>query len=251
MSGRPRVVAVVQARMGSTRLPGKALLDVAGRAMVERVLERVRAVPEVDEVVAAIPVGAADDPLARRVEGIAGVRLVRGPEDDVLARYLLAARSAAADVVVRVTADCPLLCPRVSSRVVRRLLDALPAADYAANTLERTFPRGLDTEAFTVAALERAAREATRPADREHVTAFLWRQPRAFRLLGVRDAADRSHLRWTVDTAEDLELARRIWTALLPHHGPLFGYPAILDLLDRNPSWLEINRDVVQKELPA
>ncbi|HUO87275.1 MAG TPA: glycosyltransferase family protein [Thermoanaerobaculia bacterium] len=250
MSTRPRVVAVVQARTGSTRLPGKVLLDLAGRPMVERVLERVLAAPEVDAVVAAVPEGAADEPLARCVEGVAGVGLVRGPEDDVLARYRLAARAAGAEVVVRVTADCPLLCPEVSSRVVRRLLDGLPAADYAANTLERTYPRGLDTEAFTAAALERAAREATRSSDREHVTPFLWRQPEVFRLLSVRDATDRSDLRWTVDTEEDLELVRRIWSALLPRHGPLFGYREILELLAAEPSWPEINRAVPQRELP-
>jgi len=239
------VVAVVQARLGSTRLPGKVLAPIAGRPMLEHVAERVCRIPGIDRVVIAIPEGAGDDRLAEAVSALPlPVTLFRGSEDDVLARYAAAARAAGADVVVRVTADCPLLSPRVAGEVVARLAGG--GFDYVSNTLVRTFPRGLDTEAFTAEALFIAEREAVTPAEREHVTPFLWRRPERFRLDSYEGAEDHGQLRWTVDTTEDLTLVRTVFVELEPAD-PAFDYPQVLEALARHPEWLELNRHVEQK----
>jgi len=235
-----RAVAIVQARVGSTRLPAKVLMPLAGRPMVEHVLRRAAAIAGIDEVVAAIPDGADDDRLAEVVKAT-GVRLVRGSSDDVLARYAAAAAIAEAEVVVRVTADCPFLSQVVSGGV----LAGFKACDYVSNTLERTYPRGLDTEAFSREALETAQREARDSVDREHVTPFIYRHPNRFILRQVLDDVDRSALRWTVDTPKDMEFARAVYDAL----GSAFEMEDVLELLARQPELAELNRDSVQKPL--
>lgn len=235
-----RTVVVVQARMGSTRLPGKVLLDIAGRPMVEHVLERAAAIPGVAEVVLATSTNPEDDALAERCRG---VRVHRGSAEDVLARFAGAARAARAEAVVRITADCPMLCPEISGRVVARLHAG--GCDYVSNVVERTYPRGLDTECLGMDVLETAEREATAQRDREHVTIFVWSQPQRFRVAGVADAVDRSAWRWTVDTAADLALARAIHEAL-PRG---FAYADICALLQRRPELATINAGIEQKPL--
>jgi len=241
---KPRVVAIVQARMGSTRLPGKVMLPLAGRPMIHHVVERVGRVPEIDEVIVATSTLERERPLVEYLEGI-GIPVFRGSEQDVLERYYLAARAYGADVVVRVTADCPLLSPRVSSEVVRTFL-ACEDCDYVSNTLERTFPRGLDTEVVGFPALELAFREAREPGEREHVTPYIWKRPERFRIRQLRGAVDLSSLRWTVDTREDFELARRIFDALY-RENPYFDVEEVQELLERHPDWSKINAEVRQK----
>ncbi len=242
---RPRVVVIAQARMGSTRLPGKVLLDLAGRPMVEHVLRRARLIPGVDAVALATTTRAEDDALASRCSADGWAPVHRGPADDVLERYRLAAEAERADIVVRVTADCPLLSPAVSGLVVRRLLDAGGALDYVSNTRTRSYPRGLDTEVFTIAALRAAAADALAADEREHVTPFIWRRPERFRMAEVADARDRSALRWTVDTPADFALASRIHEALRGRED--FTYEDVLAVLERHPDWSNLNRDVEQK----
>jgi spore coat polysaccharide biosynthesis protein SpsF len=241
-----RVAAVIQARLGSTRLPGKVLRGICSEPMIAHVVRRVRRLERIDWVGVAIPDTAGDDPLAEHLATLEGVAVTRGPEDDVLARYVAAAEVARADAVVRITADCPLLCPSVSQRVVDAFIERTGECDYASNTLDRTFPRGLDTEVVSVAVLRTAHREASETADREHVTRFIWSRPERFRLHSVTDIRDRSHLRWTVDTKEDLALVSRIYEALRAHQ-PNFDYPEILDCIAAHPEWLELNRHVPQK----
>jgi spore coat polysaccharide biosynthesis protein SpsF len=241
-----RIVILVQARMGSSRLPGKVLRDVAGKPLVARVLERLERATKADAIVVATTDRASDDVLVEVVESFPRIGVFRGPEEDVLARFEAAARTHDADVVVRVTSDCPLIEPAVVDRCIEALLTSRPAADYAANGLRRTFPRGLDTEVFTFEALRAAHSEATSASDREHVTPYIYRHPRRFRLVSVEDDEDHSSLRWTVDTAEDLELVRRIYEALLPVD-PAFEYRDVLALLDEHPTWSDINRHVPQK----
>jgi spore coat polysaccharide biosynthesis protein SpsF (cytidylyltransferase family) len=233
-----RTIAVVQARMGSTRLPGKVLMDIAGRPMVEHVLERAAAIPGVAEAVLATSTNPEDDALAERCRAW---RVHRGPAEDVLTRFAGAARAARAEAVVRITADCPLLCPEISGLVVARLHAG--GCDYASNVVRRTYPRGLDTEALPMAVLERAEREATAQRDREHVTIFVWSQPQRFRVAGVEDAVDRSTWRWTVDTQPDLDLAR-VLHAELPRG---FGYAAACALLAQRPELAGINAGIEQK----
>jgi spore coat polysaccharide biosynthesis protein SpsF len=243
-----RRVAIVQARMTSTRLAGKVLADVCGQPMLARELGRVMAMKEQDEVVVATTTNAADDAvadLARR----SGARVFRGDEHDVLGRYLGAAREAKADVVVRLTADCPLLDPAESDRVVRALVDRAGEADYASNVLRRTYPRGLDTEAFFMDALERAARLGRSGPAREHVT---WVMHTERRDLFLRHAVvdpsgeNASDLRWTVDTPDDLRMVRKVYETLHLADRP-WSYLEVLYYIRAHPEVAAINAHVEQK----
>ncbi len=241
---RRSVVAVIQARMGSTRLPGKVLRDLGGRTMLARVVRRTVRAKLVDEVVVATSTNSADDPVAQQCRQL-GVACFRGSEDDVLDRYYHAAIAHRADVVVRVTSDCPLIDPEVSDRVIRAFLDMEP--DYASNTLHRTYPRGLDTEVMTAAALERAWREATEEYQRIHVTPYLYQHPEQFILLPVIGREDLSANRWCVDTLEDLELLRAIYARLGPED--CFSWADVYRLLTEEPSLSELNCGIRQKHL--
>jgi spore coat polysaccharide biosynthesis protein SpsF len=208
-----RVVVIVQARMTSTRLPGKVLMDLAGKPLLERQLERLARCRRVDEIVLAITINAADDPLAELAARLA-LRCHRGSEHDVLERYADAARDAEAELVVRVTADCPLIDPEETDAVIDAL-EERPGCDYAANVLARDLPRGLDVEALWRDTLERVDRMATSAPAREHVTYFCHTErPDLFELLAVRRPFDAADLRWTVDTPEDLALVRRLYDEL-------------------------------------
>jgi spore coat polysaccharide biosynthesis protein SpsF len=202
-----RVVAIVQARMGSHRLPGKVLADLAGASMLARVVERVLDATMIDSVVIATSTAPADDAIVDACVRLA-VPVFRGSETDVLSRYVGAARAHRATTVVRVTADCPLLDPEVIDRVVSSLG---PEVDYASNTHERTYPRGLDVEALHADTLWRLDRLGTSSSAREHVTAFLMEAPALFRIRHVRADHDDSQLRWTVDTPEDLAMVRGVY----------------------------------------
>lgn len=214
------VVAIVQARMTSSRLPGKVLMDVAGAPMLARELQRLRRAQTIDEIVVATTVNDTDDPVAGLAES-EGARVFRGDEHDVLSRYAGAAAEAGADVVVRMTADCPLIDPEVVDRVVEALDRG---TDYASNVAPRSFPRGLDCEALHRDTLERVHRLATSQPAREHVTWLINEErPELFVRRCVADDGDNSDLSWTVDHPADLELVRRLFERLglaerpLPH----------------------------------
>ena len=242
----PRVVTIVQARMGSTRLPGKVLADLAGAPLLERQIERLLRARSHDRIVVATTTHARDEPIVALAERL-GVAGFRGDEHDVLARYALAAAEHAADVVVRVTSDCPLIAPEVLDRCVAALL-ADGRLDYVTNTVERSYPRGLDVEVLTRRALDAAAHEATEPADREHVTRYVRRRPERFPTANVVDAEDHSHLRWTVDTALDLEVVRAVYEVLYPSD-PAFSYRDALRHAAEHPDVHARNRHVRQKQV--
>ena len=226
--------------MGSTRLPGKVLRPLASEPMLARVVDRAALAETLDAVWVATSDAPADDALAA-LAAARGWPVTRGSEHDVLARYADAAEDARADRVVRLTADCPLIDPAVIDAVVR----ALGEGDYASNVVpDRTFPHGLDVEAFTADALAAAAAEAGDPAEREHVTPFLWRRPDRFAQSTVRADGDYSGHRWTVDQPEDLALVERVYDAM--GNRP-FGWRQVLDLFDDHPEWREINAHVRQK----
>ncbi|MSP59285.1 MAG: acylneuraminate cytidylyltransferase [Myxococcales bacterium] len=236
-------VVIIQARMTSTRLPGKVLRDLAGRPMLAQQIARLRRCQAIDALCLATTINATDDPVAA-LGAEEGVTVHRGDEHDVLARYLGAAAQCQADVVVRITADCPLIDPAILDAVVATLL-ATPC-DYASNTLTRTYPRGLDVEAFHVDVLRRMARLATSPMAREHVTYFLHRErPELFLHRELTDTTDNSDLRWTVDTEDDLALVRRIYQeAGLPDR---FGaYPDLVALVRRSKELSALNAHVRQ-----
>jgi spore coat polysaccharide biosynthesis protein SpsF len=240
-----RRVVIVQARMTSTRLPGKVLLDLAGRPLLERQLERLQRCERVDEIALATTTNADDDPLVDLADRL-GLRWHRGSEHDVLSRYAGAAREAEADLVVRVTSDCPLIDPQETDAVIAAL--ERERCDYASNILERTLPRGLDTEALWRDALERTHRLAASPPAREHVTWFVHSErPDLFVLHSVKRPYDAADLRWTVDTAQDLELVRRLYDELGLAERPL---PAgeVIAHVRAHPKLAEINAGVAQKD---
>lgn len=229
--------------MGSTRLPGKVLMDLQGQTVLARVTGRLRCAASLDEVVVATSVAAADAGIERECERL-GVRVFRGNESDVLERYREAAARFQADAVVRITADCPLVDPGVVNDVVEAFKAHAP--DYASNVLVRTYPRGLDTEVFSREALERAAAEATQPYQREHVTPYFYEHPLRFRLHPVTGPRDVSVMRWTLDTADDLRFLRAIYARLPEGTSP---WTEVLRILEQEPGLAALNAGVEQKAL--
>lgn len=235
--------------MTSTRLPGKVMLPILGRSILEWHVERVRRAELVDDVVVATTENASDDVICEAARQL-GVGCFRGDEHNVLSRYLAAANEFDADIVVRVTSDCPLIDPCVIDQTIRAFLDAEPSVDYASNRAVQTYPRGLDTEVLSKDLLALADREADRPDDREHVTLFVWRQPERFRVKNVPCHVDLSQHRWTVDTAEDFDLVSRILGAV-GGDGPGFTLEDCLRAIEMNPEWPIINAHIIQKALNA
>jgi spore coat polysaccharide biosynthesis protein SpsF len=239
-----RTVAIIQARMGSSRLPGKVLADIGGRSMLESVVRRAARAKRLDAVVVATTTDGRDDPVVRECERL-GVPTFRGSENDVLDRYYGAARAFEASTVVRITSDCPLIDPQLVDRVIAEL--ASQQADYASNTLLLSYPRGLDAEAFTMAALTTAWETATESYERVHVTPFLYRHPERFKLVNVACAEDVSSLRWTVDTPADLELVRTLFDRARHHGEPT--WEDVLAIVRREPALPAINGHIRQKAL--
>lgn len=207
-------VAILQARMSSSRLPGKVMKPLAGRPMVERQIERLRRCETLSRLVVATSDDPSDDVLASFLKDI-GVEVHRGPLADVLGRYVGAIEALGiSGQVVRLTADCPLADPGVIDECVR--LQAVLGVDYCSNGRNRTYPRGLDVESFDAEDLLTAGREATDPYDREHVTPFLYRPGAPFTQGELVQARDESALRWTVDTPEDYAFVEKVYGALYP-----------------------------------
>jgi len=237
------VVAIVQARMTSTRLPGKVLMPIAGRAMLSWQLERMRRARTLDRIVVATTTLASDDAVVALCEA-EHCDVTRGSETDVLSRYVHAARLFDAATVVRLTSDCPLMDPALIDQAVQRFADT--GCDYLSNMLQPTYPYGLAVEVMKRQALLAAGDEATDPQEREHVTPFIYWRPQRFRLQSLAMSPDLSHHRWTVDTPQDFELVSRILAALYQRQ-PDFGIADVLALLEQHPEWVKINAHVEQK----
>jgi len=242
-----KTVVIVQARMTSTRLPGKVLLPLAGRPMLVRLLERLARVRLADRIVVATTTNATDDPIVDLCTGM-GVACFRGSEHDVLSRYAGAAAAHAAHAVVRVTADCPLLDPGLVDQLIDIYVRHAATLDYISNMLEPTFPYGMAVEVMSMAVLGIAAAEAARDDEHEHVTPFIYRRPERFRLRSVRHATDLSHHRWTVDTPEDYQLVKQIFESIYPRK-PDFVMDDVLQQLQEHPEWSKINEHVMQRTL--
>jgi len=238
-----KIGAVIQARMGSSRLPGKVLADLAGAPMLAHVVGRARRASRLDDVIVATSVAASDDAVAEWCAAH-GVACVRGSEADVLDRYHQAAMEHGLDAVVRLTADCPLLDPAVVDAVVAEF--ASGDYDYVSNTQPPTFPDGLDTEVVRGEALHRAWREAREPAEREHVTPFIWKRPETFRLRNVRADRDLSHLRWTVDEPADLAYVRALYARLPAASSG--GHEEVVMLVENTPDMRRAAGDAVRND---
>jgi glutamate-1-semialdehyde aminotransferase/spore coat polysaccharide biosynthesis protein SpsF (cytidylyltransferase family)/predicted dehydrogenase len=234
------VVAVIQARMGSTRLPGKSMAEIEKRPMLWHVVHRAKQATLVDRVVVATSTAPADDVIEKMCREI-GVTCYRGSESDVLDRYYAAARGEKASQVVRITADCPLIDPVVIDRVVRRFQAG--DLDYASNAMVRTYPDGLDTEIFSFSALERAWHEATKSSEREHVTPYL--RSKKFRIANVENTVELAQLscRWTVDEQEDLDFVRAVYEAMRGREN--FLMEDVLQLLHDRPDIEKLNSQIL------
>ncbi len=239
--------AIIEARMTSTRLPGKVLLPILGRPTLELLVERLRRSRRIDQVIVATTVNRTDDAIeaaARRV----GAGCFRGSEHDVLDRVLKAAKAHGTELIVEVTGDCPLIDPETVDRVVDAFLQG--DCDYASNVLKRTYPRGLDVQAFPTAVLDEVARLTSDPVDHEHVSLYIYSHPEKFRLRSVESGLPEKFLplRLTVDTPEDFALIRAVYEALYPAN-PAFGLREVLELLERRPELAQLNQHVEQKKV--
>jgi spore coat polysaccharide biosynthesis protein SpsF len=230
----------VQARFGSTRLPGKVLLDLCGKPLLARMLERLARVKTPARIVVATSIEAADDPVATLCRTL-GVEVFRGHPTDLLDRHYQAARALGGEAVAKIPSDCPLIDPAIVDRVLARFAEG--DCDYAGNLHPASYPDGNDVEVMSLAALETAWREARLAMEREQTTPFIWERPQRFRLANVAweaDAAGRrrdysmSH-RWTIDYPEDYAFVRRVYEALYPQN-PAFGIDDILALLAERPA---------------
>lgn len=245
MSATSRIVATIEARMTSSRLPGKVLMDAAGKPMLQHMIERLQKVPSLDGVVVATTVNATDDPVVELAEQL-GVGCFRGSEDDVLKRVLDAARAHEVDVIVETTGDCPLIDPELVEACIQGYLAA--GVDYVSNVLERTYPRGMDTQVFATDVLADVAARTDDPEDHEHVSLFIYRNPELYSLKNMPGGPELSdpELGLTLDTPEDFELIKRIFEVLYPVD-PDFRLADILALLKRDPELARINRHIERK----
>jgi spore coat polysaccharide biosynthesis protein SpsF len=237
-----KTVAIIQARMSSTRLPGKIMADINGKPMLFHVVSRAQQAKSINLAVVATSAHAEDDTVWAFCRN-EGILCFRGSLEDVLDRYYQAARYFEADVVVRLTADCPLLDSLVIDKVVQTFHTG--PYDYASNTLEPTYPDGLDTEVFLVDALTRAWQEARLRSERENVTSYIWKRPEIFRLVNVKNDVDLSGLRWTVDEPQDLAFVRSIFDHM---NRSSFGMAEILNLLQKHPEWNSMNSGFMRNE---
>lgn len=245
---KKRVIAIIQARMSSTRLPGKVLLDLEGRSVLERMVERVKRSKLVRETVVATTTDPSDDPIVALCVQLE-TPVFRGSLPDVLDRYYQCARHFKAEIVVRLTGDCPLIDPELIDEVIYGLFD--PPSDFACNRLPppftRSFPIGLDVEACTFAALETAWKNATEKHDREHVMPYLYEVPGRFRVTQYHNHEDYGYMRWTLDTPEDLALLREVIRRLDGRND--FTWEEVLELFLKDPVLAQINSSVKHKTM--
>jgi spore coat polysaccharide biosynthesis protein SpsF len=260
---KPNVVAIIQGRMSSSRLPGKILADIAGQPMLQRVFIRTSRAGTVNKTIFATTTDPSDDPVAEYCD-FSGIPFTRGSLYDVLDRYYQTAKQARADIIVRVTADCPVIDPALIDDVINTLLDG--EYDFVCNRLpppwHRTYPIGLDVEACTFEVLEKAWKEAKEPHHREHAMPYFYEgvglsalsrqlsagvSPRGFRIALLNHTTDFGEYRWTVDTPQDLEFIRQVYSRFNGRDD--FPWKEVLDLVHNEPELMKINAGVQHKTL--
>ncbi|CAN7152573.1 cytidylyltransferase domain-containing protein [Acidovorax sp. LjRoot117] len=238
------VLAILQARMSSSRLPGKVLLRTCGKPLLAHQIERVGRCKAVSRLVVATSTDSSDDAIEELCRTL-GVAVHRGSLDDVLNRFSGAARSFSPEWIVRLTGDCPLTDPALIDRVVRTAVEG--GFDYVSSALNPTFPDGLDAECLRYSVLAVAEAEARLPSEREHVTAFVYSRPKRFHLGEVRNAVDLSALRWTVDEPRDFVFVSQVFERLYPFN-PCFSMDDVLQLLDNEPRLATLNGGILRNE---
>ena len=237
-----RKLIIVQARMTSTRLPGKVMKIVCDKPLLEHLINRLRRVKYADQVVIATTVNDTDNIIVNLCKEL-GTLYYRGSEGDVLGRYYEAAVKYGGDIIIRITSDCPVIDPEVVDYLINFFANNIEKYDYVSNTLERSYPKGMDSEIFSFDTLKEAHFNAHDPFDRENVTPFVKMRPQQFRLYNILYRIDMSRYRWTLDTPEDLELISKIFDALF-YQNPSFSLKDMLDQMERTPEWETINAHV-------
>ncbi|MFT4552878.1 MAG: spore coat polysaccharide biosynthesis protein SpsF [Chlamydiales bacterium] len=241
---KKEIVLIHQARMMSTRLPGKVLLEIDGRPLIEYSLERLRQAPSICKIVVATTNNPKDEAIVEYCKSH-DIDFYRGDEDDVLSRYYEAAKAYQADYIIRTTSDCPLIDPDVIEKIIKAYFDA-ENADYASNMLKETYPLGMCVEIFSMEILEEAYQKATERYEKEHVTPYIYMHPEKFSLLSVEQDEDLSFHRWTVDTVQDFNFVEKVIFHLKEKENP-FSMKTVLEILKEHPEYMEINRKIKQK----
>lgn len=239
-----KIAAIIQARMGSSRLKGKVLIPLATKPVIQHVIERARLVPGITDVIVATTLSPSDDPLVAFCNSM-GVSVFRGSEEDVLDRYYQAALFHKADTIVRLTSDCPLLDPIESGKVIKKFLET--GADYVSNVNPPMLPDGFDTEVFSLNTLKKAWENARKKSDREHVTLYIYSNPEIFKLDSVKYDIDLSAYRLTLDEEADYVLLKEIF--LILDQQKRFGYlEEVLSIIESHPKLKELNRHIMRNE---
>lgn len=234
-------LCIIQARMSSSRFPGKVLKTVLGKPLIEYLLERVRRSKEIDKIIVAIPEDPEDNVLNDYLQNY-GCMVFRGSREDVLDRYYQASRQHIPELIVRITGDCPLIDPEITDATIRHYKSR--NLDYVSNTLRRpVYPKGLDTEVFSFEALKTAWKEAVLPSEREHVTPFIYKHPERFKISCFQPVEDCSGERWTVDYGVDFTLIKNILEHFYPQK-PSFGMNDILEFKKQNLTLFKINQHI-------
>ncbi|MBS4537824.1 glycosyltransferase family protein [Clostridium sp. D2Q-11] len=243
-----KVIAIIQARMGSSRLPGKVLLDICGKSVLEHDILRIKQSKEIDQIIIATTESPNDDDIVKEVNRL-GIKVFRGSEEDVLSRYYHAAKENNGDIIVRITSDCPLIDPKIVDEIIKFYKDN----DYdivtngGADLSKRTYPRGLDTEVFTFKCLEEAYNNAQEKYQREHVTPYIYENDKYKKYFYMNDI-NYSKYRWTLDTEEDFELIKEIYKYLYNDRHD-FYLEDIVRLMKENKELININKDIEQKKI--
>ena len=235
---------IIQARVGSTRLPGKVLLDVMGRTMLHYLIEKVKKAKNIEDIIIATTIKEQDLPIVVLAQKLQ-VKIYRGSEDDVLDRYYQAAKAFNLRHIVRITADCPLMDPEIIDKIVHYYFKS--GADYCCNVLKRTFPTGEDVEVFSFSTLKYTWEHANLASEREHVTPYIMKHPEVFKLKNVTNKTDLSRKRWTLDRMEDFKFVKAVIEKLY-HSDSNFHMKDILKLLKSDPGLEAINKNVISKE---
>lgn len=243
-----KIVAIIQARVGSTRLPGKVLLDLKGKTVINHVVDRVKKSKYIDEVIVATTDLEQDNKIVDECNKI-GCKYFRGSESDVLSRYYLCAKENDADIIIRITSDCPLIDFNIIDNMIKKFLHKQNSSiDYMNNTLEPTLPRGYDVEIFSFRVLAKANIEAKLDYEREHVTPYIYFNPDKFNLSLFKYRYDYSRYRLTLDTKEDFEVISSIFESLYDVNN-YFLLKDVIKYMEYNPEIVQINKNIEQKKL--
>jgi spore coat polysaccharide biosynthesis protein SpsF len=240
-----KIVATIEARMTSTRLPGKVLLKIGDETILSMLVKRIKSITIIDEIVLATTTNKSDDILEQFAISI-GIKCYRGSENDVLNRVINAADSVNADLVVEITGDCPIIDPNLVEQTIRMFL--VNNADYVSNSITRSYPDGMDTQVFKLSTLKQVEKMTNDPLDHEHVTLFIYNNPDLFKIINLIAPPDLfwPNLGLTLDEQSDYELIKKIVESLTPIN-PFFNCQDVISLLKANPEWVEINQSVKRK----